>query len=632
MKCYHLQLLLILILSTIFSIDLFGQDLKTLADFHHDKAKSFNRVNNDSLRYHAQKSIDYALRANYPEGLVRANYIMGKIDEFTANYQRSTQYYFDVIKYLEDVSPTDEMLRFEVLVNINLGTLLGKYDKNEESIIYYDKGLEMSKAHGFDDLTLELMLRKAVSLNYQKKFSQALEILDALYNTAQDIEDLRMMARSKLLLGDVARNSGDIQLSIKFYNDVLRFKNAEGYLHISGEAYHELGEIYVEQNEAENAIASFKNAVKNRLSSKYPYAALQSYRNLGKLYLDRKQYAEAEKALLSALQFNYPNDFDRMKQNAYLYLAQLYIIQGRTEEHLKYDKLYTDMLKSENKTKEDLLKTERSNNLVLVLKQHEEAISENANTIKQQNIIITLGALSTFLILAILVYAIIVQIRKRNQLTYQVQNQLLQSELKALRSQINPHFLFNALNSIQKFVVKNDTLAAEKYLNNFSKLMRYTLDHSDKMTVSIQEEVNNLEMYIKMEQLRAGFKFDYSINIDEELDAYITNVPAMILQPFVENAIWHGLVPNETTGNLEISFTSMKDQILMRVMDDGVGFDLEQKTISKNGHSSAGMRLITERIDLLQNYFKQDFQLQVLSNQSERQGTQVNITVPNDLV
>ena len=219
--------------------------------------------------------------------------------------------------------------------------------------------------------------------------------------------------------------------------------------------------------------------------------------------------------------------------------------------------------------------------------------------------------------------------RRRKQTIINTKNRLLNLELTALRSQINPHFLFNALNSINKFIANQNAIAANEYLTDFSKLMRYTLEYSDKMLIPLTDELKSLKMYIKMEQLRANHQFEFELKVDEQIDEYITHVPAMVIQPFVENAIWHGLIPKDGPGKLKVHFEKVDNSILIKVHDDGVGISEEKQS---SNHKSAGMRLITERITLLKRYFKKPFELSVISNTPEIQGTLVTITVPDDLV
>ena len=217
------------------------------------------------------------------------------------------------------------------------------------------------------------------------------------------------------------------------------------------------------------------------------------------------------------------------------------------------------------------------------------------------------------------------QIRKEKRIA--LNNQIISSELKALRSQINPHFMFNALNSIQRFILKSDHAIADSYLAKFSKLMRYTLEHSDVMLVTINEEVETLKLYIEMELLRVNTPFTYEFTVAEEIDRYNTKIPAMVIQPFIENAIWHGLPGNED-GKLIISFVEKNKQLSITVSDNGKGFS--QGDI-REGHNSMGVKLVKDRLEMLSSYFQSHMKLTVLSKDQGIEGTKVEILVPIDL-
>lgn len=184
----------------------------------------------------------------------------------------------------------------------------------------------------------------------------------------------------------------------------------------------------------------------------------------------------------------------------------------------------------------------------------------------------------------------------------ELNKRIYESELKALRSQMNPHFMFNAINSIQNFVIKNDTVSAQKYLTKFARLIRHVLENSKYEQVLLSNEIEMLNLYVGLETLRASFSFDYTISIDENINADVTFIPPMIIQPFVENAILHGIIPlSERRGQLLISF--MNDGAVFKcvVEDNGIGREAATQIKLKKqlSHKSMGMSVTQERIKLL---------------------------------
>lgn len=178
---------------------------------------------------------------------------------------------------------------------------------------------------------------------------------------------------------------------------------------------------------------------------------------------------------------------------------------------------------------------------------------------------------------------------------------IAQIELKALQAQMNPHFIFNALNSIQKFISRNDQDSAYRYLSKFGSLIRRILNHSGKEFISLEEEVNSLKIYLELEQLRMEDRLDYSITVDENLDRSNVLLPSMLIQPFVENAIWHGIMPLGIKGKVEISFTGVDKGLRCVVKDNGIGRKRSHnlKSSGELKHHSIGMRLTEERLNIL---------------------------------
>lgn len=203
-----------------------------------------------------------------------------------------------------------------------------------------------------------------------------------------------------------------------------------------------------------------------------------------------------------------------------------------------------------------------------------------------------------------------------------LQNQKMQSELKlkatelevqALRAQMNPHFIFNCLSSINRFILKNETEAASDYLTKFSRLIRMVLANSNKPFISLEDELDMLKLYLDMERLRFKNTFDYSINFTNSIDSGNVFIPPMLLQPFAENAIWHGLMHKQGHGKLEIAL-SLEDKILTCIIsDNGVGRSkaaiFKSKSVEKQ--KSMGMQMTRDRLALLNHDIHEDTFLNV---------------------
>ncbi len=216
----------------------------------------------------------------------------------------------------------------------------------------------------------------------------------------------------------------------------------------------------------------------------------------------------------------------------------------------------------------------------------------------------------------------------------QVKQKTAEIEMKALRAQMNPHFIFNSLNSINKYILKNDHVNASRYLTRFAKLIRLILDNSNSKEVALSSELEALKLYIDMEMLRFTNKFTYQVFVDENVSADTLQVPPLIIQPYVENAIWHGLLHKESSGWLAISVMKSNDNMLQcTIEDNGIGRKKakEMKSKSANANKSLGMKLTQERISMLNQHTSLNASIQIIDladSNGEPTGTKVILKIP----
>ncbi len=213
------------------------------------------------------------------------------------------------------------------------------------------------------------------------------------------------------------------------------------------------------------------------------------------------------------------------------------------------------------------------------------------------------------------------------------EKKLADSELQALRAQMNPHFLFNCLNSINGFIIKNDQEQASEYLSKFSKLIRLVLNNSKSSVVLLENELEALKLYIEMESLRFNNKFKYSINVDPAIEVDYIEVPPLIIQPYVENSIWHGLMnKKQNDGLLTINLTQDQSYLIISVEDNGVGREAAAKLKSKDvrNQKSFGMNITKDRLKYINFNFNEKTDLQVIDLKNNDQnpiGTKVIVKI-----
>jgi ligand-binding sensor domain-containing protein len=214
----------------------------------------------------------------------------------------------------------------------------------------------------------------------------------------------------------------------------------------------------------------------------------------------------------------------------------------------------------------------------------------------------------------------------------EIQQQLTELERKSLRLQMNPHFIFNSLNSIQSFVISNDPDKAIHYLAKFSKLMRMILQNSRETHIALSEEIKSLNYYMDMEKLRFDDKFDYTIDVDKSVDTEFIGIPPMIIQPYVENSIIHGLINKSDKGKISICFVLIDNYIKCVIKDNGIGRDkaMEIKKSSGLKRESQGMQITKERLDILSKDQNEQFDVQITDLKNDdgtAAGTKVELKI-----
>ena len=247
--------------------------------------------------------------------------------------------------------------------------------------------------------------------------------------------------------------------------------------------------------------------------------------------------------------------------------------------------------------------------------------------------------LLSVLLLSYMMYSIF-QYRRRNLITqlekekFELKSKMLSLEQQSLNSSMNRHFIFNALNSIQYYINRQDRLAANKYLSSFAKLIRKNLDSSQVNFTSLAEELERLELYLEIENMRFKDKFEYRLSVSDDIDEGATQIPSMLLQPYLENSIWHGILPQEKKGLIRLTISKNPlGQMEIRIIDNGIGISTSQaKKTGKANHISKGMNITTGRIQLLQNLTHQKVILigpfELKDKAGNVLGTQVTLKLP----
>jgi hypothetical protein len=247
------------------------------------------------------------------------------------------------------------------------------------------------------------------------------------------------------------------------------------------------------------------------------------------------------------------------------------------------------------------------------------------------------GALIAIVLLGAILFRNLVLKRRNEKLVNEkkqaaMQKQTNELEMQALRAQMSPHFIFNSLNSINRFILQNEKAQASEYLTKFSKLIRLILQNSQAALIPLESELESLKLYLDLEALRFDYHFKYTISVDKELDISALKVPPLVMQPYAENAIWHGLMHKEEKGQLDIGLHQENGYLLLKITDDGIGRKQASALASKSAtrNKSMGLKITADRIGLLQTESSQASVVihDLIHPDGRAAGTEVIIKIP----
>ncbi|WP_298474708.1 tetratricopeptide repeat protein [uncultured Maribacter sp.] len=393
-----------------------------------------------------------------------------------------------------------------------------------------------------------------------------------------------------------------------------------------------IAQIFIKQNKINKALAILEPALRDSksLGDKYITSAVQI--NLGKALMQINRYSEAEKNILEGLQLAKKHNLPSGISQANLNLSELYGRQGQHKKSLTYYKKAQKFNEEISNVRNlryvnDMIiryDTEKKNSQIEVLAKENEIVKLKLRK-NQTTLLISGIALSLLAGIFFILYR-----------QYQLKNEkkLLTLEQTMLRSQMNPHFLFNSLNSIKLYIINNEKKNAVYYLNKFSKLVRKILEASTLKEITLAEELETVELYLNIENIRFSNEINYTISIDEDIDIHTVKIPSLILQPFLENAIWHGLSSKE--GEKKLTLTAnpgKKGFITISIIDNGVGRNAAEK-IKKNKvlkRKSVGIDITKERLSNFSKDYQNSFDIEILDLFDEDKkslGTKIILNIP----
>ncbi|WP_035899337.1 tetratricopeptide repeat protein [Leeuwenhoekiella sp. MAR_2009_132] len=394
-----------------------------------------------------------------------------------------------------------------------------------------------------------------------------------------------------------------------------------------------LGQVYLKQNKSKIALDLIEPTLKTAEAIGDKFYISFAYVNMGWAHSELGNYALGEKYLLMAINMAKENDLKQFLSMAYLHLSDLKDATGNYKKALEYQRL-------SQKVQEEYL-NEANHKYVsdLIMKYDSEQKKNTIKLLEQQNnfaaVELEQSRKSFILVLAVFFLILVLLFILYRQYRLKSQKRTLSAEQKLMRSQMNPHFIFNALLSIRIYLQNHNVTEAMEYLNQFSKLIRSILSSSLEKEISLEEELETMRLYINIENIRFCNEINYSITIDPNLNLKRIKIPSLILQPFVENALWHGLQAKNGDKKLSIAIDKHHiNYVNITITDNGIGrsktmhLDSEKLNTQKK---SIGINLTLKRLENFSKNLKYSYKLDVIdlySDNNEAIGTQVKLILP----
>ncbi len=543
--------------------------LTSLSLWAQDTIKSINR---GSVKK-AAISLSQSLEENEPDSTVALNYVrLGKELADKGEYEKAENYLINAQNLFVRTNNTEQ----RAVIAREIAKIQESQKKFEPAKLNFNNAWKLSKDESFKEINLNDYNRlQNISnpLNQSFYIQRNIDITNQAANKEDQAIALQQMAEVNMEMDNKQEALNNLQQAIEVVQDKPREV---------AKVQREIANVYVADNQFEKATASLQQAYNTAIQNGHTLEAKQTLEILVEQY--RKE--------------------NKNKQALDIYADFI----SKLEPLVKADStLIDDRFFEVHETRIAQLEKER------ILKD---------KLIQKQDIINNVLIISIFLILVFLLLSI--------KSWYSIKQRNKKIALQSLRREMNPHFIFNSLNSVNQFIAQNNELEANRYLSSYSRLMRNMMENSNKDFITLSTELEQLKEYLELEHMRFQDKFNYQIDIDEDLNTDIIYIPGMLIQPQLENAIWHGLRYKESAGLLKLIVKIENTRLCVYIEDNGIGRkeSLALKTKHQKEHNSRGLTNTKERISLLNSLYHSNISMDITDKEGEESGVIVRICFP----
>lgn len=596
-----------------------------------------NQSNPELALTYGRLALNHAEIAKNTKGKAMAINMLGIAYYMQSNYDSARACYDQAMALFVAISDTLGIIH---TLN-NKGILLKSSGNYEASIRNYKQVLDIAERLKRKDMLAYTMNNVAIVYYEWKLFEPAIEHYMLALSYLAELGDTLRMAPLFNNLGELYRELGKSDSAYFYFQEALLISRRSNLPKTLINAYINLGDLRFDEKNHSDALNYYSAAYNAAAAAALLPAKASSAIRIGNVQLALNNPGEAEKFISEGLGYSRKLKDPKILQEAHLAAFNLYKASGNARDALDHYMHYTllkDSLFNVNSQKEiDRLRTEfetkKKENEIILLNQekaHKELEIERQKILRFYTIIVAV------LVLVIL-YMIYVRYKQRQErLKNQLERARIDIEHKLLRSQMNPHFLFNSINTVNGFILTKDIDAATEFLAKFALLVRLILENSRKEMVLFTEELKTIKLYLELEQKRFINRFSYEIQIDDSIVPDETYLPPMLIQPFIENAIIHGLRLKQEGGLIRMHFKRYEYGLIVEIIDNGLGraqSALYQQTEAEK-HESLGLQLTYERLSVLSGTGNDKYRFEItdlLTDSGDSAGTKVVVWMPCEI-
>ena len=611
------------------------------AHFHSDSTKFFSEIN---------KSLKISNSINFYEGVALSQMLLARKLNDVGDFETSLEH-FDLA---EAAIGRDNELNHQ-RKNLLLAKIYYLRCSVYQSTAEYKKALEVGhKSLDYAELSQDsLVLFKSlnnlsviygelsspekalVAKNDQERYGQLmLKHLTQAHRISQKMNIPMQRAVSGFNLALLHYNNKEYDDALKILYDVVPATYEAKMPDLRYYALNVMGELFLETNSLDSAEYYIRKSVALAKNLDAPYFKIDANYSLSNLFLKKGDLTKASNYALSGLSIAENEGRLKNQKSGNELLYEIQQKKGDYKSALEYfkkfksieDSILTEKSASEIKELTEKYQSEVKENQIIQLKNKSEL---QELRLKQKN-----RALISIFVGGVLISLLIFLIFRNK--TLNIKKEAISVRQKLLRTQLNPHFIFNALNSIQQFIYqKKDPQVTADYLAKFARLTRRILNYSKEDYILLTEEIAFLEDYMDLQMIRFDVPFEYRISVDEEIDEAEVLIPPMFTQPFIENSIEHGILDKQETGKIEIKITKDDAHLIIQIEDNGVGREKAEFKILNREHRSMATRITMERLRQMEKLLKKRTKLaieDILTEDNLIIGTKVRLHIPLRLI